>query len=176
MFVSLATVYVVAMMIAEAPLSWLGGIRFLGIMALCVSIPLGLLFGGLLLLRTGGGITAVILGLSLLAALIAIPLLSAWPVTQALSGVFVSPVRILRSTKGYRWGLFTASYASTVLNKILPATDTAKSGGQAIILAIGNGAISCISLLLLASIAATAWKFAIRQDATLAKSIEFQNY
>ena len=173
-FVALGAVYLIAMMIAETSSSWSGGLRFVGTTILIIGAPVGILFGSLWLMRILAGAAVVILGLMLLALLFALPLLSAWPIAQALSTHFVSPLRIVRATKGYRWGLFTASYASTAINKLLPATDTAKSSSQAIALAIGNGAITCLSLVLLASIAATGWKFAIRRDPTLVEGADVE--
>lgn len=170
--VSLAAVYWIAMMLTEITASWNGCVRFLTTMVVTIGIPLSMLFTGLWLMRGNSGGTAIAMVLvAAFAALFVIPLLSGWPVAQAQSTHFISPMRILKATKGYRWGLFCASYASTAINKIVPATDTAKDGGQAILLAIGNGAVSSASLVLLASIAATAWKFATRQDPGLARAV-----
>lgn len=163
------SVYLIAMMLIKNPASWLGGLRFLATMLVSIGLPLGMLFGGLWLMRgdNGGFATAILLAAAFV-GLFGVPLLSGWPATQAQSSRLVSPMKIFRATKGYRWGLFVASYASTAINKIIPATDTAKSDGQAIVLAIGNGAVSCASVVLLAAMAATAWKFAIRADPQLA--------
>ena len=166
---SLAALYGIAMMIVEAPATWSGGLRFLSIMILSIGLPLCALFGSLWLMHgsdRGAAISALLLSVFLI--LFGLPL----PTAQALSDHFVSPIRILRATKGHRWGLLTASFASTAITKMIPATDTAKSGGQALLLAVGNGATTCASLVLLASIAATAWKFAVQKDPALAGPVD----
>ena len=172
---SLAAYYVLAMIIVEIAPSWIGGLRFGATLLVSLILPLALLFAGLWLMRSSDSVSVVVVGLSLLFLLVGLPLLAGWPVAQAVSNRLVSPLGILRATKGYRWGLFVASYASTAINKILPATDTAKTTGQTILLAIGDGGVSCISLILLASIAATAYKFAIRSDPGLTKGAHQSN-
>ena len=165
----LATFYRLAMMISDAPPSWVSGMRFVATLVVILVFAFVALLGGLLLERIESSVIVVVGGVALFLVLFGLPLLAGWPIAQAISNRFVSPLAILGATKGHRWGLITTSIASTAINKIFPATYPAKSGAQSFLLAIGDGAVSCVSLILFASIAATAYKFAVRADPTLAQ-------
>jgi hypothetical protein len=167
----LTALYLIAVMIAKVPVSWKGGLRFSLVTILSIGIPVGSLLWIFWSTGRNGdmpGAVVVIISLLLLVALFILPLLSAWPVAQALSDRLVSPLRIMKATRGHRWGLIAAGYLTTALNKLFPATSAAKGATEFIALAVGNSAVSCISLLISASIAGTAWKFAVLTDPALA--------
>ncbi|MXP29603.1 hypothetical protein GRI58_12325 [Porphyrobacter algicida] len=157
----------VTMISAKVKVSWRGGIKFGSSVLANVGVPLGLLFGGIWLTRFSDGAGVLILSAAALYLMIVMPMLSGWPLAQTVGQGLVSPLRVLKASKGHRWGLFAASYLSTAINKIFPATDTAKSFKQAMLLGVGNGAVTAASLLILAIVASTAWKFACQNDPTL---------
>lgn len=95
-------------------------------------------------------------------------LLPAWPVTQAISEELISPARIVKATKGYRWSLILVFFAAGSVNKLMPEISDATNAGEAIALALCGAVVAAAILVLTASIAVTAWKFAVRRDASLA--------
>lgn len=97
-----------------------------------------------------------------------VALLPAWPIAQAISSRFVSPIRIIKATRGYRWSLIAVFFAASSVNKFVPAMSSATNVGEAILIALVGAVVAAATLLLTASIAVTAWKFAVLQDTSLA--------
>jgi len=101
---------------------------FLTIVGIKNSVPAASLSGGLLLL---GGMA--------LAAL-----LPAWPITQAISQNWVSPMAALRATKGHRGGLIFLALLLGAFNRLIPSVDTTTSFTAACIMAV-VGAIGSVA-------------------------------
>jgi len=105
----------------------------------------------------------------LLIGLLFVALLPAWPIAQAISARFVSPMQVVKATKGHRWSLILVLFAASSVSKLVPSTSSATNVGEAIALALGGAVVAAATLVLTASIAVTAWKFAVRRDASLAQ-------
>jgi hypothetical protein len=104
----------------------------------------------------------------LLIGLLFVAFLPAWPIAQAISARFVSPMQIVKATKGYRWSLILVSSAASSVNRLVPSMSSATNAGEAIALALFGAVVAAATLVMTASIAVTAWKFAVRRDASLA--------
>lgn len=104
-----------------------------------------------------------------LVGLLFVAFLPAWPIAQAISPRFVSPMQIVKATKGYRWSLILVFFAASSVNKLMPSMSSATNVGEAIALALCGAVVAAATLVLTASIAVTAWKFAARRDASLAQ-------
>ena len=105
----------------------------------------------------------------LLIGLLFVAFLPAWPIAQAISTQFVTPTRIVKATKGYRWSLILVFLAASSVNKLMPSMSSATNIGEAVALELGGAVVVAATLVLTASIAVTAWKFAVRRDASLAQ-------
>lgn len=93
--------------------------------------------------------------------------LPALPVAQALSSKTISPLRLLRATKGHRWSLFLVPFVASALNHILPSTAKAQSLTQAVLYAAGNSAVGVFSLTFFVAVSVTAWRYASANDKKL---------
>lgn len=104
-----------------------------------------------------------LMGVASFGFLVLMALLAAWPAAQAISKSFVSPLRIIRETRGHRWALLIASTVSAGIAKteLSPAiTGTADTG--AILMALLGGVL--MNLILFAAqagIAVAAWRAAV---------------
>ena len=96
-------------------------------------------------------------------------LLAGWPMAQSLSSTLVSPIRVLRATRGHRGSLLFLGFATAGIGKsdFLPKITTASNVGEAVLIATGNALIGSLVIALTAAIAVTAWQFASQVDPTL---------
>ncbi len=115
------------------------------------------------------GLTISIVIALFLVGLLFVAFLPAWPIAQAISAQFVSPMQIVKATKGYRWSLMLVFFATISVNKLVPRMSSTTNVGEAIALALYGAVVAAATLVLTASIAVTAWKFAMRRDASLAQ-------
>lgn len=106
----------------------IGLAAFLIIVGIKHSIPAAFLSGGLLLL---GGMALV-------------ALLPAWPITQAISQNWVSPLAAFRATKGHRGGLLLVALLLGAFNRLIPSIDTTASFTAACVMAV-VGAIGSVA-------------------------------
>lgn len=106
----------------------IGLAAFLIIVGIKDSIPAAFLSGGLLLL---GGMALV-------------ALLPAWPITQAISQNWVSPLAAFRATKGHRGGLILVALLLGAFNGLIPSIDTTASFTAACVMAV-VGAIGSVA-------------------------------
>lgn len=164
----IAAVYISSMAMIGIQLSWSGFARFaLSTVTLMLPIIAGVA-GILILLPSQHKNLILYVAISLIFfGWIAMTLLPSWPVAQALSRDAVSPYRILKATKGHRWPLFVISFVFVGLNRMVPSTLTARNGGEAAILAMGNGLVSFASIMLAVNLGVTAWRYATRSDPSL---------
>ena len=161
----LGVTYVSSMMLVSARINWSGFLKFSGIMLL-MFLPIMVGLVSALLLGQENSRLATVISLLVLGWLI-LTFLPAWPIAQAISHQFVSPIRILRATSGYRWSLVGVALVTGGFDKIVPATSAANSVGEAILLAIGNGLVSAMTMMIAASLGATAWRYASQNDRAL---------
>lgn len=99
--------------------------------------------------------------------IIAIIMLPAWPAAQALCPAALSPLRVLKATKGHRWGLILGTSAVSAINKIDMKVAEAGSANEAILGALVAAALGIISTVLLAVLTAMAFRYAVRNDPDL---------
>jgi hypothetical protein len=101
------------MSILSRPPMMAGYLCFLGATVLTfapIGIAIGIHFG---LGEQGSPIIVIMVILELMAIVI----LPAWPVAQAISPVPLSPLHILKATKGHRWGLVRGTSVVSAFNK-----------------------------------------------------------
>jgi len=166
----LAAAYATTMTMVEKPSSVVGFVKFTAVIILTfvpiLSSLAVLFYASRVGLHDGLTISTVIT--LLLIGLLFVAFLPAWPIAQAISARFVSPMQIVKATKGYRWSLILVFFAASSMNKLVPSMSSATNVGEAIALALCGAVVAAATLVLTASIAVTAWKFAVRRDASLA--------
>lgn len=146
--------------------SLVGYLRFSAAWAavlLPIAIAIGLLFSAPLF---GKDAAVLLFVVGVLVAVALIAFLPAWPVAQAVSPRFIAPTRIVRATRGFRWGLVGMAMVLAVLNRqdLIPAVKDAHDLGHAFAYAAGEAGIGTLSLIYAATVAATAYIFAARND------------
>ena len=99
--------------------------------------------------------------------LMAIVILPAWPVAQALSSTPLSPLRVFMATKGHRWGLVIGTFAVSAFNKFDMDIPAASNATEALLRGLGAAGIGTISAAVLGAFTATAFRFAVRNDSSL---------
>lgn len=166
----LAAAYATTMAMVEKPSSVIGFIKFTFV-TIFTFVPIlsslaVLAYSSHAGLDDGFTISSVIT--LLLIGLLFVAFLPAWPIAQAISTRFVSPIQIVKATKGYRWSLILVFSAASSVNKLVPNISFAANVGEALVLALCGAVVAAATLVLTASIAVTAWKFAVRRDASLA--------
>lgn len=116
----------------------------------------------------------LLLSVGVLVSLIMLIFLAAWPLAQAQSDKFISPVRVFRATRGHRWGLHASSIMAGIASgeTFLPEIASAQKLGQAVFFASGHLALGLFSFGLAASLMAAALMFAGRNDETLAALVD----
>lgn len=166
----LAAAYATTMTMVEKPSSVVGFVKFTAVTVLTFVPILSSLAVLVYASRAGlhDGLTISTVIALLLVGLLFVAFLPAWPIAQAISARFVSPMQIVKATKGYRWSLILVFFAASSVNKLVPSMSSATNVGEAIALALCGAAVAAATLVLTASIAVTAWKFAVRRDASLA--------
>jgi hypothetical protein len=166
----LAGVYVGALGIVGRQTSLRGYGRF-ALTSVATVVPLGLTLALAILgkpyLTQGARISALLVGL--VATFVVASLLAGWPVAQSLSVEFVSPIRVLRATRGHRGSLIFVGFVATGLGNsdLVPSIAKASNIGEAAFIAVANGFLSLLFFGLTAAIATAAWQFAARQDDAL---------
>lgn len=153
-------IYLAIMSILSRSPTMAGYLRFLGATVLTFA-PIGIAVGAHFVLGEQGVpiiVVMVILGL------MAIVILPAWPVAQALSPAPLSPLRVFKATKGHRWGLVIGTSAVSAFNKFDMDVAAAGSVIEAFLRGLGATGIGTISAAVLAAFTATAFRFAIRND------------
>ncbi len=167
----LAAAYATTMTMIEKPSSVIGFVKFTAVTVLTFLPILSCLAFLDYASRAGlhdGLIISTVIAL-LIGSLLFVAFLPAWPIEQAISARFVSPMQIVKATKGYRWSLVLVFFAASSVNKLAPSMSSATNVGEAIALALCGAVVAAATLVLTASIAVTAWKFAVRRDASLAQ-------
>jgi hypothetical protein len=166
----LTAAYVTTMTMVEKPSSAAGFVKFTGV-TIFTFVPILSSLAVLAYTSRAGlhdGLTiSTVLALFLIGLLL-VAFLPAWPIAQAISSQFVSPMQIVKATSGYRWSLISVFFAAGSVNKLVPSMSSATNVGEAIALALCGAVVAAATLVLTASIAVTAWKFAVRRDASLA--------
>lgn len=167
----LSVAYATTMAMIEKPSSVGGFIKFTAVTILTFVPILSSLVVLFWASRSGShaGLTISIVIALLFIGLLFVAFLPAWPIAQAISARFVSPMQVVKATKGYRWSLILVLFAASSVSKLVPSTSSATNVGEAIALALGGAVVAAATLVLTASIAVTAWKFAVRRDASLAQ-------
>lgn len=165
----LAAAYVTTMTMVEKRSTVVGFLKFTAITILTFMPILSSLTVLVYASRAGlhDGLTISTVIALLLIGLLFLAFLPAWPIAQAISTHFVSPMQIVKATKGYRWSLILVFFAASGVNKLVPDMSSATNAGEAIALVFCGTVVAAATLVLTASIAVTAWKFAVRRDATL---------
>lgn len=166
----LTAAYVTTMTMVEKPSSVVGFVKFTGVTIFTFAPILSSLAVLTYNSRAGvhDGLTISTVLALLLIGLLFVAFLPAYPIAQAISSRFVSPMQIVRATRGYRWSLILVFFAASSVNKLMPSMSSATNVGEAIALALCGAVVAAATLVLTASIAVTAWKFAVRRDAGLA--------
>jgi hypothetical protein len=142
---------------------WLAGSTLALVSVLGITI--GAAYG--LKLALGTSVSAPALILLACISLLALMFFPAWPVAQMRTGRLINPWRIFRATKGYRWGLVLAFFVPGPVDKIAPPIGASTSVPDALFRFILDGLIGTVVMLVMCSIAATAWRFACLRDPTL---------
>ncbi|MEG8223650.1 hypothetical protein OSJ57_24060 [Sphingomonas sp. HH69] len=165
----LAAAYVTTMTMVEKRSTVVGFVKFAAITILTFVPILSSLTVLIYASRAGlhDGLTISTVITLLLIGLLFLAFLPAWPIAQAIATHFVSPMQIVKATKGYRWSLILVFFAASGVNKLVPDMSSATNAGEAIALALCGAVVAAATLVLTASIAVTAWNFAVRRDATL---------
>lgn len=167
---SLAGVYVCALGILRRQTSFRGYARF-AVTSVGTIVPMGLTLAlaifGKPYLSNGARISMLLAGLAL--GFVLASLLAGWPVAQSLSAEFVSPLRVLRATRGHRGSLIFVGFAAAGMGRSNLVPDIAKANnlGEAALIALADGFLGLLFLGLTAAIATAAWQFAARQDDAL---------
>jgi hypothetical protein len=157
--VEFAAIYVATMSLISRESSLAGFLKFVT-STILLTLPIVIGLGGILLFADHGRVWVIWTFTPLLVlGWLFVTMMPALPVAQALSSRFVSPLKILRETKGHRWDLFVASTVSGALNKLVPESSTARNWGEAALLALGNQMVAIVTSLFLACIAVTAWRY-----------------
>ena len=165
----LAAAYATTMIMIKKPSSVVGLVKFTAVTILTFVPMLSSLAILIYMSDTGAHDVlsiSTVMALFITGLLIVI-FLPAWPIAQSISTCFVSPMQIVKATKGYRWSLILVFFAASGVNKLVPSMSSATNVGEAIALALGGAVAASATLVLTASIAVTAWKFAARRDASL---------
>jgi hypothetical protein len=117
----------------------------------------------------GGGSALLTFGAGVLAGIAIIAFLPAWPIAQSVSSSIVTPMKVFRATRGFRWGLVGAAILLSVFNRqdLVPAVDKAPDLSHAFAYAAGEAGMSTLSMAYTAAVAATAFIFACRNDEDL---------
>lgn len=142
----------------EMPMTWRGGLRFVGTgAALFIPIMLAL---GLLVLAARLNIPWAVVASALLvfASLLPITFLPGWPVWQSASVRLIGPIEAFRATSGFRWSLFGASLFVSALNRAMPKTSSTNDMLAACTVAVGNGLVACVTTVVGLSIAVAAYR------------------
>jgi hypothetical protein len=170
MAVWLWAVYFSAVAITRREASLSGYVRF-ALTSLAALLPLGLtlltLISGKEYISEGARVSVLLVGLVI--TFLFSSLLAGWPMAQSLSAAFVSPIRVLRATRGHRGSLIFLGFAAAGIGKsdLLPQISKADNIGEAVLIATGNALIDLFVIGLTAAIAVAAWQFAARADPTL---------
>lgn len=141
-------------------------IRFACTSALLI-LPVILSFGILFAAPIIGKPTAfLVFGVGVIAGIGIIAFLPAWPVAQAFSPSIVTPTKIFRASRGFRWGLIGAAILLSVFNRqdLVPAVDKAADLSHALAYAAGEAGMSTLSMAYTVAVAAAAFVFACRND------------
>lgn len=160
-------IYVSACKIAERECTNEGYVRFV-LATLTLTSPVG---ASLLIFFTNkaaflnAGPVLLLLLMALLVILV-IPLFTAWPMAEAITLKSISPLRVCRATRGHRGSLIFISFTSTGIGngKFIPPMSMAQSFIEAVLIGVAHIFPKLIAMALIASITATAWTFAMRND------------
>jgi len=113
---------------------------------------------------TGGNPLAGVIALALILTTgFSLTLLPAWPLLEATSPP-VGPRAAFEATRGIRWQLFSVSCMITALGS-LPALFKVETVLGSGLLAVLEGVMTCISLMLTTTVAVAAWKYMTNQMA-----------
>ena len=168
-----AAAYVGTLGIAHRPVSVGGYFRFL---ASYVAILIPLIAAIVFPLLAGGDVSRNVrygvFGIGLLVGLLIVSLLPAWLVAQSLSARLISPLKIVRATRGHRWSLIGLSLFVSALGDAKLFGDIRKAGnvGDALLAEGGSVLQSLLTFAVAASVAATAWHAAARAEPDLGGS------
>lgn len=99
--------------------------------------------------------------------LLVVTFFPAFPLAQAVSTTAISPISIWRATKGHRWSLILITFATSSINKIVPATSKATNIGEAYLFAASNGLVGMFTGVLATCLGVTAWRYVVRNDRML---------
>jgi hypothetical protein len=113
-----------------------------------------------------GKIALLVFFFGLVAGLVILAFLPAWPVAQSVTALIISPNRVFKATRGFRWGLVGAAILLSVFNRqdIIPEVDKATDIGHAFAYAAGQAGMSALSMIYTAAVGATAFIFVCRND------------
>jgi hypothetical protein len=166
----LAAVYVSTVGIAGRPVTFSGYARF-ALTSIATAVPIALtltlfIFGKPFITE---GVRLSVLLIGFVGGFVLASLLAGWPMAQSMSADFVSPLRLLKATRGFRGSLILLGFVDGAIVKpdFIPDLSKASNVGEAVLIAIADGFIALFFLGLTAAIAAAAWQFAARQDDTL---------
>jgi hypothetical protein len=136
---------------------------------LALFLPVGIGIGSAFALPAlvGKAVSSTILITGLFTSLVAVLLLRAWPIEQALSSTLVSPIKALKATKGHRWALILISSTMGGVDKLIPSDSELRAHFGPLTYIVVHGAVNSIILLGFSALAAGAWVFASRADAHL---------
>ena len=133
------------------------------LMLLPLALAIAVLFAAPIIGRTA---VVIAFGVGAVAGLAIVAFLPAWPVAQAFSSSIVTPLKVFRATRGFRWGLVGAAILLIVFNRqdLVPEVDKATDLSHAFAYAAAQAGISTLSMIYTAAVAATAFAFACRND------------
>lgn len=166
----MAAVYVCAAGIIRRRATRTGYLRF-ALASTALALPLLLVLTVLIAtkanLSVDGRVVLLLIGVMTTFALES--LLVAWPIGLSVSSSYVSPFRVFKATRGYRWLLIFLAFAATSIDraKIIPDMSIAVTPFQAFVVAIGRAATEMFTIAFGAAIAAAAWEFATDNDPSL---------
>ena len=157
--------YAVSLTMMDSRPNVVGFIRF-AITSAAMMLPAALALGLLWLsaiYKSGTGVAFS--GALLVASLVFVFLLPGWPVMQARSARWIGPFAALRATRGFRWPLFLAGFGVGGINRAVPQPSSTTEFWSALGLAVLGGGVAVIFAILAISIAVTAAKLMLAEDA-----------
>lgn len=163
-----AAAYMASMAMIEREARLGGFFRFVATTALLGS-PIVAGIAGAAILVPGPGqdaVMAITLAL-IVAGWMLLALLPALPLTQALSLTLVPPVRLFHATGGHRLALLLIAFLTSSLNRLIPGASIATTIPDAITLALVNGLVAAGTVLFVACVGVTSWRWSLRNDPAL---------
>lgn len=144
-------------MIRETP-TRRGLVRYLGVVLVMVTPLLAGLFSIPVSVSTGMSALAVLGFGLLLACIVLLPMLAAWPLLQSVSPRLIGPREAFRRSSGMRWPLVLLAFVVSGATRVIPETHGADTLLEAVLLAGLNAALGLFLTMLFIAVGVAAFK------------------